>query len=252
MKKTNKTMFHLKFLLATLLVLVFSGLSNAQSFTASSIYVTAVKPADAFVFYNYTQLENLTGDTLHMRWVKLETLINPNAGHGASTMGSWVTSIADPSNLYNPANDLDSADFYLGPEVSSTDKFIFHLFPNLQAGNLVVKFKLFPIADPSDSLIVTFDYIATAVTTDVGEAALGGKMLLFPNPASTSFNLTNLTGKQQKAWLISPAGQVLDVFSLKLLEKKETDCTGLPPGNYYLKFQHDQEVFLKQLTIARR
>jgi hypothetical protein len=244
-------MFHLKFFPAILLALAFSYLSTAQSFTATPTFVTAVKPASFFVFYNYTQLENLTDDTLHMRWVKTETLINPGAGHGTSTdMGSWVTSILDPSNSYDPANDLDSADFYLGPEVSSTDKFIFHLFPNLQAGNLVVKFKLFPVANPSDSISLTFDYTATPVTTGLAESLADDRIFLYPNPAATRFYLDNLTGKPQTVWLLNPAGQVLNSFLLKQNEVGEINCAGLPPGSYYLKYQFEQSVFFKKLIIA--
>lgn len=245
-------MFKLRLMLAMLSLLTLGGLAGAQTFTVSQTFVTATKPASFFVFYNYVQLENLTNDTLHLRWVKTETLVNPGAGHGSSSeMGSWVTSILDPNNSYDPANAIDSADFYLLPEASSTDKFIFHLFPNLQAGNLVVKFKIFPVDDPADAQFVTFDFTATPVATGTEELTSDQQLAVYPNPAGSDFTLSNLSETEKQIWLADAQGRVLESFLLKKNETRQVSCEGLPSGVFYLKFQQGQQFGWQKLIISR-
>lgn len=239
-------------MLTLLSLLTLGGLAGAQTFTVSQTYVTATKPASFFVFYNYVQLENLTSDTLHLRWVKTETLVNPGAGHGSSNeMGDWVTSILDPNNSYDPANAIDSADFYLLPEASSTDKFIFHLFPNLQAGNLVVKFKIFPVNDPAAAQFVTFDFTATPVATASEESVLNQQLAVYPNPAGSEFTVSNLSETEKQIWLVDAQGRVQEGFLLRKNESRQIAAEGLSSGFYYLKIREGQQYGLHKIIIHR-
>lgn len=213
----------------------FSSVAQ-PGFTATPEVVTAVKPSDILVFYNYTQFGNLTGDTLQMRWVRTEVVAsNRSATPGTGPMGNWAIAIQDPNAYYNPAIGLDSADFFLPPTTSSTDHFILQLFPNNEAGNLIMKFRFFPVANPADSLAVTFDFTATPVMTSTIEPAPDAVISAYPNPAPGRFFIRNLTGSPSMVTLFSPQGQALQPFSLPPAEEYSVDGGRLPAGTYYLR-----------------
>lgn len=240
---------------AALLFLVSGAVSLAVAqpgFSVTPEVVTAVKPSDIFVFYNYTQFENLTGDTLRMRWVRAEVVAsNRSASPGTGPMGNWATAIQDPNAYYNPANGLDSADFYLPPVTGSTDHFILQLFPNNEAGNLIMKFRFFPVANPADSLTVTFDFTATPVMASTIEQAPGAVISAYPNPAPGRFFIRNLMGSPCAVTLFSSRGQALRRYSLSPGEEAPVDGSGLPAGSYYLRAEagnrlYSQRVFFFQ------
>ncbi|MCO6488225.1 MAG: T9SS type A sorting domain-containing protein [Phaeodactylibacter sp.] len=228
------------------------GFSSAAQpgFTATPEVVTAVKPSDIFVFYNYTQFGNLTGDTLQMRWVRTEVAAsNRSATPGTGPMGNWAIAIQDPNAYYNPANGLDSADFYLPPATGSTDHFILQLFPNNEAGNLIMKFRFFPVANPADSLTVTFDFTATPAMTSTIEQASDAVLSAYPNPAPGRFFIRNLTGSPSVVTLFSPRGEALRRHVLMPGEEAPVDGSGLPAGNYYLRAEAGDRLYCQRVVF---
>ncbi|GIV30939.1 MAG: hypothetical protein KatS3mg029_0290 [Saprospiraceae bacterium] len=144
--------------------------ANAQTlFSLTPQTVTAEKPANFFTMYSYATFENLSGTDLNMRWVKTLATPQPLFGHGIE-WGEWSITLQDPSNWHNPATHLDSADFVL-PAIpdESTNKFIMQFYPANEPGHLVVKYKVFVIDNPSESVDVTFDYTASMVSATEGE-----------------------------------------------------------------------------------
>ena len=230
------------------------GATAQESFSATPETVVVVKPADFFVFYNYTQFENLTDDTLQMRWVKTEIVANnTTVGHGQDVMGNWTTAIQDPNFFHNPADGVDSADFYLPPVTGVTDKFILQLFPNDEAGTLLVRFKFFPVNNPADSLIVTFDYTATAVVSSTTEPGLASGFWVYPNPTSgqaivylpgrssnpgLNAELTDMLGN--KYWTKSVAGNSL-----------ELSLADFPSGIYLLTLFNEQYFATKRIVLEK-
>ena len=226
------------------------GATAQESFSATPETVEVVKPADFFVFYNYTQFENLTDDTLQMRWVKTEIVANnTTVGHGQDVMGNWTTAIQDPNFFHNPADGVDSADFYLPPVTSITDKFILQLFPNNEAGTLLVRFKFFPVHNPADSLIVTFDYTATAVVSSTTEPGPASSLWVYPNPVSSQFFISNSSLSFKEATLLSPMGQAVRFYTLPPQETILVNCSGFPGGSYFLKVETEGQVQFKKIFI---
>lgn len=188
--------------------ILFAGstLFSQTSFSLTPSIVYAEKPKTNFVMYNYATLENLTGDTLQMRWVK-KSVVTGGTGHGGGDLDNWIIAVQDPDNFHSPANDLDSADFRLLPVASFTDKFLLHLHPNNTAGSLVVTFKVFPIANPTDSAIVSFNYTVLDVASAVAELDSNAGIAIYPNPATEHVLLRNTAQETLDVTWVSPDGK---------------------------------------------
>ena len=88
----------MKYILTFLLAFQFyiSGVSQSTfSFDPDSIILE--KTTDFEFFYYPTQFENLTGDTLFMRWKKVDFYLSGGHGGGAS---NWGITIQDPNTFY--------------------------------------------------------------------------------------------------------------------------------------------------------
>ncbi len=227
------------------LLLGFSHSLSAQgSFSVSADTVYGIKPANYFVFYNYVEFENNTGDTLQMRWKKIESW-SSNSGEPGNI---WDIGIQDHVNFYNPANNLDSAGFFIPTVTGSTDKFLLHLFPNNLPGDLVVKFQFYLIDNPSDSLSVVFDYTVTDVV-GVVDYFIENNFSISPNPASQFFNISNLSNYDSSVSVFNPEGKSMQSFYLNTQEMKQIDCTTWPNGIYFLKIDCEGKLGLKQIVI---
>lgn len=243
MKKAN---FHtLTLSLLGVLLVCFTGLLSAQnSFSVSADSVFASKPSNIFVFYNYINFENNTNDTIAMRWRKVESF-SSNANEPGNI---WDIGIQDHVNFYNPANHLDSADFFIPTITGSTDKFLLHLFPNNLAGHLMVKFQFFPINDPTDIATVVFDYNSEEVVA-VSEAFVENNFNIFPNPANHFFQISNQTDHHSLISIFDQSSKLLSSFDLIAHQTNHVDCTSWSNGVYFLKIECDSKVGLKQIVI---
>lgn len=138
---------------STLLAMSFYISMNAQSFGVQDTIKYLVKDVNSSTPpHDYIQLTNNTNDTLHLRWVETK-----QAGFPAA----WDLGLQDPQTYYYP-QVLDSADFYIESPASTLDKMIINLFHNNTAGTGRVKYKIYDIANPSDSLNIYFDFTITA------------------------------------------------------------------------------------------
>ncbi|RMH21479.1 MAG: T9SS C-terminal target domain-containing protein [Gammaproteobacteria bacterium] len=223
--------------------------AGAQTlFSLSPQTVTAEKPADFFTMYSYATFENLSGTDLNMRWVRTLAAPQPLNGHGIE-WGEWSITLQDPTAWHNPATDLDSADFVLAaiPE-ESNNKFIMQFYPANEPGHLIVKYKVFVIDNPSESVEITFDYTASVVSATASEVMME-QLILSSNPANTAvavsnpfelpgtLTITNSTGKQ---------------FLTKKLEGKDSleIPTGTwPAGTYQVLFQSTGKVYVTRLVV---
>lgn len=227
----------MRYYLSFLLMLGFLVLKAQPLFTLTPDTVFASKPASNFTLYNYAAFNNLSDDTLAMRWVKTQTFVQQQGGHGGQDFGNWTISIQDPINFYNPALTIDSADFTLLPTSSSTDKFILQLYPNGQAGILKMAFKVFAVNDPGNSIEILFDYLVTPSTTDVQEPTGGQDLELFPNPASGWLQLRNSSNEAMACRLYSSNGAQIQSLNLESSDFTILSISTLPPGHYYFLAQ---------------
>lgn len=239
----------MRFYWAFIFLLAFLGVEAQPLFTLTPDTVFATKPASNFTMYNYAQFDNLSGDTLAMRWVKTQTFIQQPGGHGGQGFGDWTISLQDPINFYNPAMELDSADFELLPITSSTDKFIVQLYPNGQEGTLSMTYKIFALNDPDNFVEVIFDYTVTPSTTSVGEVAAPERLEVFPNPANDLVQVRNNSGAAMPLRLLSANGQCLQTLVLAGMEAKILDISMQAPGLYFFVVQTNSTVSVSKFTI---
>jgi len=229
----------MKYLLPLLLLLTTGNINAQDNFTCTPEFVQATKPANNFVFYDYTQFENLTNDSLEMRWV-LVSLIAPD-GHGGiiSMPDTWEIGIQDPTNSYIPANGIDSADFVLPPVTGSIDKFIFQVYPNETEGQVVATYKFFPLNDPTDITEVTFDFTAAPFTPDTTNTNLEAihkneKITLYPNPTTSILQIE--TQENIQSWSIyDTEGKLVKQEKITPQKKTSIPTHNLPPNTYLLK-----------------
>ena len=236
----------------TVLIGVFTGFNiiGQNSFSATPTNVRADKPADIFVFYNFTQLENHTNDSLQLRWVKKEVITSSTSGQSIVFPAAWKTGIQDPLNFYNPGEGVDSADFVIPPNTSSLDKLILQLFPNGEAGRLRVRFDIFRIDDPTDRIEVSFDYSAKEVLTEVSAVETTPLISFSPNPSQGLLYLSNHTEAVQMIKLINHQGQVLREIKLMGRQSQQRiDWSHLPKGLYYLYSNSGETTYLEKVLI---
>lgn len=237
------------FLFFSILTGLLSQLNAQDSFSISSSVVEASAPTDLSVFYNYTLFDNLTDDTLHMRWVKE---VDGGQSHGGGIPLNWNLGIQDPSNYYNPGNGVDSADFVLPPVLNSAiDKLILQVFPNDQVGMTSIKFRIFAIDDPADYVIVTYNYSATSPVTAVNDLTSGLELSVFPNPASHYIAFSNTGDKVLDLALIDPTGKSITRLILEERESKELDCSHLANGTYFLAIKAERKIAYHSILIQK-
>ncbi|MAT54746.1 MAG: hypothetical protein CMN32_09710 [Saprospirales bacterium] len=225
---------------------------DAQTlFSLSPQTVTTEKPADFFTMYSYATFENLSGTDLNMRWVITMATPQPLNGHGIE-WGEWSITLQDPSNWHNPATDLDSADFVL-PAIpdESNDKFIMQFYPANEPGHLIVKYKVFVIDNPSESVEVTFDYTASVVSATEGEeGAVSEKIKLSPNPASTQVTVHNQYNQPGTLTVTDSAGRTILTQSLGGSSSASIHVATWPTGTYLVQFKSEGKIHVSRLVVA--
>ena len=236
----------MKYLLTLLLVAQFCVFGISQSsFSCNPDSIIIVKSADFEFFYNYTQFENHTNDTLWMRWKKVD--FNISDGHGGIV--NWGATIQDPNNFYSPASATDSADFFLPPTTTSTDKFLIQVYPNGLVGNLIAKIVFYPINNPTDTGFVYFDYTTTPSTSVQNFS--DGKVLLMPNPAVDFFQIKNETKSRLKVQLVDEVGKIYMEEVLEKESDKNFTTEKLVAGLYFLIFEKKSEKVIRKLMIYK-
>jgi hypothetical protein len=215
-----------------------------SSFSVSADTVFGVKPSDYFVFYNYIEFGNNTADTIQMHREKVESFCS-NPGEPGNI---WNIAIQDHVNFYNPANQLGSGNFFIPTITGSTDKFLLHLFPNNLAGHLVVKFKFYPIDNPSDSTTVVFDYTVTEVV-GVDKHFVENNFKMAPNPASQFFNVSNHSAHKSSISVFNSEGKILKSLNLNSEEREQIDCSTWPNGAYFVKVVSEGKYGMKHIVI---
>ncbi len=226
--------------------------ANAQTlFSLTPQTVTAEKPANFFTMYSYATFENLSGTDLNMRWVKTLATPQPLFGHGIE-WGEWSISLQDPSNWHNPATHLDSADFVLpATPDESNNKFIMQFYPANEPGHLVVKYKVFVIDNPSESVEVTFDYTASMVSATEGEkGAVSEKIELSPNPAGTQVTVHNQFNQPGILTVTDLAGRLILTKNLEGSSSESIYVATWPTGTYLVQFKSEGSLYISRLLVA--
>lgn len=226
-------------------------LANAQSSfsIAPTDTVFAAKPATSVVFYNYIQFDNLSGDSLFMRWEIIERNID-NATVGLGEWGDWVTAYQDPTSSSFEANNILTSDFILVPESGAFDKLVYQLLPNDDIGTLVTTFKIYPIDNPTDSVNITFHYESLEEPSSAADLAVSNaKLKLFPIPTSGELNLQNLSDYAIRAKVLNELGQEQEAITIHAKQTFELPCADWQPGIYFVRYTIGNTLYTKKILV---
>lgn len=193
--------FNMKKLCLSLCAVIAFSLGYAQSFTVATDYVSfsgLATASDISSPWWNPVISNTSGDTLTLRWVRVEENIP----------GWWRSSVC--TELYCYSIPDDSATWTLLP--GDIDMMYIHIYPYgyTDTGNVVVK--LFDVNNPADSVRIMFH---ADVLTEVEEyssiSALTADPLThqlnFTSNETGQYTLTDVTGRVVTAVSVQP-GQV--------------------------------------------
>ena len=167
--------------------LIWSMFTIAQSYSVSDTLKILSKSTDFGILHDFIQIENNSGQDLNMRWIQR---------FDAGFPSSWIPSIQDPDNWYNPCDTIDSADFVLKINPGSGNKMVIGLDHQNSVGAGVVYYTLFPVSNRSDSTTIAFSINisegtgVTSISKQLSKDTF--EIFIFPNPTNGQFLISGL------------------------------------------------------------
>ncbi len=200
-------------------IFVLAGLAlHAQNFSVEVLDTTLFGSPMAATFYGDIDLYNNLNSTIGMRWERIEESI-PNG---------WTTSNCDP-DICRPVG-VTSASFTLPRGTSFLNT---HFNPNGIPGSGYMKVKLWVVANPADSVVLTYYGVAGAVGADAVEAA---DVQGFPAPAQNTLNIVlPHAGAPIYAEIFNLNGLRVDAFELSQGHLNSFDISQLKTGVYVIR-----------------
>ncbi len=194
----------------------------------------------------YTQVNNLTSDTLLLRWERF-VMIKPD---------EWQTQVCDPNACYLPNvstnYDLDlqiDEPVMLLPD--SSISLAFYVRPNGEGGEGSFDLDLSLTSDP-DNVIETATFnvrVNTLVSSTRRIDDLSG-LRVFPNPASDYFELTNSDRQIDQLVVYNLLGRPVRFFSAS--SGRRYWLADLPDGIYLVSLVSRKEGIIKTIRISKR
>jgi hypothetical protein len=216
--------------LSILLSLCFA--LSAQSLVINPNEITTPINLEEFENIGYAKIKNTTSSTITVVWRR--EIISAN--------NEWEISICDKNNCYLPF--IVSRELVLAPgEESNLDVHVRH---NNQKDEGVIKMIAYDKNNPADS--VTAMYIFTLSTSSTRKVAFGENLKIWPNPASTFFNI-NDAKSLGRIEVLNLLGNVVKVFDPK--STSQFDIADLTSGIYFVRLISKQDP-TKSKTIRLR
>ena len=217
------------------LVLLTFTLKGQNSFSVNRTTIELVKPSSFFVMYDPVEIRNLTENPLSLRWKRLSN------GHGQTNPPeAWEIAVQDPSNYYNPATSIDSADFVLLTGDSSISFFILQLFPNSTDGNHTYYYQIHNPENPNEFINLTFIFSVTPVS-DIQHVNQIPGISLFPNPTSFPLSIQNNTRSKLQFRLFNIKGELKAQAIVNSNSSGNLGESQLPKGLYFLYARSNTE-----------
>lgn len=171
---------------------------------------------ECFIFF-----ENPDGDTLRLRWKKIEVSHPENWTLDLCDFGLCYVGIP-PSGLMNPATGDEQP--YLKLIVQ----------PGQTPGAAWLWFRVWADGDPANFADVFFD-LYTPGTTSAPEAPAQGHIRVFPNPTSGPVLLENPQAHPASVQWFDVSGRLLWQHNLPAHAQQPVDLSAMPRGMYVLK-----------------
>lgn len=179
------------------------------------------------IFHIY--IENETSDPLQLSWRIVENTLPEE----------WETTLCDNNECYGILPNYGD----MNPFGADEQAFIkLDINPHQYQAEGLIRFRIYPTANPSDYKIITF-YISSLLSgTDEPRDVFP---VFGPNPANDVLWFSG-TAEKQTLHLWNGQGQLLKTLSLEARLPYLLDLSDLPKGAYWLSNSFQQHILIKQ------
>lgn len=221
-----------------MLCLSFSGRSqiNTPTWGVEDTSFCIIKSTNFGIVHDYLELYNYAATDLQMRWV---AQVSPD------WPVQWEAGFSDPDSVYSNVLIEDSADFILPYPVAFSNKLILDVDHNNHLDTSYIRFKVFPVSYPADTLWLNYCVIITSPDVSVDESYSPSiqfdpvtNQLIFENALAADWDLLiySLSGTTEMEKKIS-AGS----YTILLPE--------LPTGFYLIQLMNKSTILRKKIVI---
>jgi hypothetical protein len=127
-----------------------------------------VKSIEFIMVHDYIELFNNSGANQQMRWIRYT---DPN------WPVQWQAGFTDPDSFYVDVLIEDTAEFIMLDPIEFANQLIINVDHNNHVDTSFLRFKVYPVAAPEDSLWLNFCIIITMPDVSVGEMQSGLELI---------------------------------------------------------------------------
>ena len=217
-------------------ILLLSGLSvNAQLYSVAAPIQIMNHTTNDNTLHDYVEITNLSGGPLPMKWeARFGTLLE--------WPFQWTALFTDPDSVYNPIIHGDTASFVLQDTAFSLNQLIIGVDHYGFTGTSDIRFKIYPLSNPADSMFIGFNITVTQYTGVVTNYIVNTNDLVYPNPSNDG--IFNLNQPFKKALIYNSFGAMVYESS-----SKKIDLTEYANGIYFLHTETEEGIWSKNKLI---
>ncbi len=206
--------------------------SGAQSFQATPAPLLTQEVALNQANECYLFFENTGGDSIQLRWKRLDASFSPE----------WTVDLCDFGLCYVgiPASGT------MSPAAATEQPYLKLIVqPGATPGAAWFWFRVWETDNPAAFEDVYFSLYSPGVT-GLSNMDAKAEIQIFPNPASSLVNLENHTGQASAARIFDALGRLVWEGDLPPMQRTQLDCSNWPVGPHFLRTNN------KTYTILRK
>lgn len=210
---------------------------NTPTWGVDDSSICIIKSIDFVMVHDYIQLFNNAGANQQMRWVRYT---DPN------WPVQWQAGFTDPDSFYVDVLTEDTAEFLMLNPIEFSNKLIINVDHNNHIDTSFLRFKVYPVAAPQDSLWLNFCIIITMPDLGFREIENECRLLYDCNQRAISFK-----GELKSDLSIS----LFDVNGKMILQQKISEPEGFifvgqcEPGIYFAKISASDFQMTQKLVL---
>lgn len=208
------------------LIFIFCATCTAQAQTFFPVNGPLHEQEVAFEQANlcYIHFDNPSGDSLRLRWRRLEM----------STPPDWTASLCDYGHCYIGVPTTALMD-YIYDDIQGELKLVIN--PKTSAGSAWFWFRVAEEGNPENFQDVYYS-LYTSGTTAAHDVQENQAFQVFPNPASEFVMVKNASEKPATAWLSDQTGHILGSYDLQDKSMTIISLESVANGIYFLRTGH--------------
>ena len=216
--------------LAILFVAAQSTISYSQNFKFAKDSFGAYGPSSAGIPIS-AKFKNLTGDSLHLRWVKIYN----------NLPSGWDLQICDLSNCHD--SSVDSVDF--GVSAHDSGFFLIDFTPNHIEGSGKIRLFVFQ-TDEDRNQGITTTFFGTTLVGISGEMQLE-TVAVYPIPAQNNLHIQFNRAANYQVKILDITGKTLLIQNLHNTASADLDIFKLNSGYYFARIT---DANGKEITVS--